>query len=220
MWGMSTDEEMESIYASGADTIEIIKPYLEEDKIFRRIEFARAHGAFAVGMDIDHAYGRNGAYDEVGPEKMEPKTVAQLRSYVQAAGDLPFVVKGVLSVSDACKCAEAGAGAIVVSHHHGIFDGAVPPLQILPKIKEAMGDRMELFVDGGFVSGLDVFKALALGARAVSVSRHILEKTYESGAAGVEQEIRKMTGELVSVMGRCGFRTTQEIDDTVLWYRA
>ena len=63
----------------------------------------------------------------------------------------------------------------------------------------------------------DVFKGLALGANAVSVSRHILAKTYESGADGVEKEIRKMTGELVSVMGRCGFATVDSIDDSVIW---
>ncbi|MBQ9247479.1 MAG: alpha-hydroxy-acid oxidizing protein, partial [Ruminococcus sp.] len=123
---MSTDEEMEQIYAAGADTIEIIKPFADESLIFHRIEFALSHGAFGVGMDIDHAFGRNGAYDMVGEYMMEPKTVKQLESYVKAAGDLPFVVKGVLSVIDAQKCVAAGAKAITVSHHHGFIDGAVP----------------------------------------------------------------------------------------------
>lgn len=217
MWGMSNDEEMGKIYAAGAATVEIIKPYVDESEIFHRIEFAAAHGAFGVGMDIDHAYGKYGAYDEVGGIQMEPKTLDQLRAYVQAAGSLPFVVKGVLSVSDAEKCAEAGVKAIVVSHHHGIFDGAVPPLLILPAIKKAVGGSMEIFVDCGIDNGLDAFKALALGAKAVSTSRHILEKTYASGADGVEAEVRKMTGELVSFMGRCSFSTTAEINDSVIW---
>ena len=73
LWGMSTDEEMGKIYATGADTVEIIKPYAEEEQIYQRIEFAAAHGAFGVGMDIDHAYGRYGTYDDVGGIKMEPK---------------------------------------------------------------------------------------------------------------------------------------------------
>ena len=217
MWGMSNDEEMTDIYATGADTVEIIKPYRDESEIFHRIEFAISHGAFAVGMDIDHAFGRFGDYDDVGGKIMEPKTVQQLASYVKAAGNLPFVVKGVLSVSDACKSVEAGAKAIVVSHHHGIFDGAVAPLRILPAIRDAVGDKIEIIVDCGFETGLDVFKGLALGANAVSVSRHILAKSFDSGADGVEQEIRKMTGELVSVMGRCGFATVDSIDDSVIW---
>ena len=217
MWGMSTDEEMNNIYATGADTIEIIKPYADEDLIFHRIEFAKAHGAFAVGMDIDHAFGKYGTYDDVAGFKMEPKSLIQLTRYINAAGDLPFVVKGVLSESDAEKCAEAGARAVIVSHHHGIFDGAVPPLLILPDILETVGDELEVFVDCGFETGLDVFKALALGAKAVSVSRHILEKTYSTGADGIEKEIRAMTGELVSYMGRTGFETTDQINDSVIW---
>ena len=218
LWGMSNDAEMESIYATGADTIEIIKPYREEADIFHRIDFALSHGAFAVGMDIDHAYGRNGAYDIVNGIPMEPKTLAQLRSYVKAAGDVPFIVKGVLSVSDAEKCVEAGVRGIIVSHHHGIFDGAVPPLLVLPDIKDAVGNAIEIYADCGFESGLDVFKALALGAKAISVSRAILDKTYDSGAEGVEKEVRRMTGELISIMGRTGFATTDSIDDSVIYF--
>ena len=219
MWGMSTDEEMEKIYGSGADTIEIIKPYADEKQIFHRIEFALEHGAVAVGMDIDHAYGRNGAYDEVGGIPMESKSFNQLTKYVDAAGDTPFVVKGVLSVSDALKCVDAGVSAIIISHHHGIFDGAVPPLQILPEIKDAVGDNLEIYADCGFDTALDVFKALAIGAKAVSVSRAILDKTYSTGAEGITKEVTAMTNELVSIMGRCGFTTTDSIDDSVLWSR-
>ena len=217
MWGMSTDEEMERIYATGADTIEIIKPYADEAQVLHRIEFALAHGAAAVGMDIDHAYGKNGTYDAVGGIPMEPKSLEQLKRYVAASGNTPFVVKGVLSVSDALKCVEAGADAVIVSHHHGIFDGAVPPLQILPKIKQAVGNKLEIYADCGFDSALDVFKALAVGAKAVSVSRAFLTKTYDTGAEGVAKEIVTMTGELISIMGRCGFAATDSIDDSVLW---
>lgn len=219
MWGMSTDEEMEKIYATGADTIEIIKPYEDDKEVFHRIEYALSHGAVAVGMDIDHAYSRNGTYDEVAGIKMAPKSLDQIKQYVAAAGDKPFVVKGVLSASDALKCVKAGVKAIIISHHHGIFDGAVPPLQILPEIKEVIGDNLEIYADCGFDSALDVFKALAIGAKAVSVSRTILDKTYDTGAEGVAKEITTMTNELVSIMGRCGFATTDAINDSVLWSR-
>ena len=76
----------------------------------------------------------------------------------------------------------------VVSHHHGIFEGAVPPLMILPEIKENVGDQLEIYADCGMDLALDVFKALALGANAVSVSRAILDKTYDSGAVGITGE--------------------------------
>ena len=216
-WGMSTDEEMEKIYATGADTVEIIKPYADEDMIFHRIAFALEHGAFAVGMDIDHAFDGSGHYDNVAGIEMRPKSAAQLRAYVEAAKGKPFVVKGVLSVQDALACRDAGVSAIMVSHHHGIFPFAVPPLMILPDIAEAVGDDMELYVDCGMQSGMDVFKALALGAKAVSVSRHILEKVFEGGAKGTEQEVRKMTGELAAVMARTGFASVDAINSDILW---
>lgn len=219
MWGMSTDEEMEKIYATGADTIEIIKPYADESQIFHRIEFALSHNATAVGMDIDHAYGKNGAYDVVAGIPMEPKSLEQIKRYVEAAKGTPFVVKGVLSTSDALKCVEAGVSAIIISHHHGIFDGVVPPLQALPEIKEAIGDKLEIYADCGFETALDVFKALAVGAKAVSVSRTILDKTFELGAEGITKEIDTMTSELISIMGRCGFATTDSINDSILWSR-
>ena len=219
MWGMSTNEEMEKIYATGADTIEIIKPYADESQIFHRIEFALSHNATAVGMDIDHAYGKNGAYDVVAGIPMEPKSLEQIKRYVEAAKGTPFVVKGVLSTSDALKCVEAGVSAIIISHHHGIFDGAVPPLQALPEIKEAIGDKLEIYADCGFETALDVFKALAVGAKAVSVSRTILDKTFELGAEGITKEIDTMTSELISIMGRCGFATTDSINDSILWSR-
>ena len=219
MWGMSTDEEMEKIYATGADTIEIIKPYADESQIFHRIEFALSHNATAVGMDIDHAYGKNGTYDVVAGIPMEPKSLEQIKRYVEAAKGTPFVVKGVLSTSDALKCVEAGVSAIIISHHHGIFDGAVPPLQALPEIKEAIGDKLEIYADCGFETALDVFKALAVGAKAVSVSRTILDKTFELGAEGITKEIDTMTSELISIMGRCGFATTDSINDSILWSR-
>ena len=217
MWGMSHDAEMEAIYAAAPDTIEIIKPYADRDLVFHRIEFARAHGAFAVGMDIDHIYGRDGAYDVVIDAPMGPVSTSQLRSFVKAAGDLPFVVKGVLSVSDAEKCAEAGASAILVSHHHGIFPSAVPPLMILPDIREAVGDALEIYADCGMESGADVLRALALGADAVSVSRHILPILFEKGADGVREEIERMTGELVSLMARTGCTSTADVDPDILW---
>ena len=90
---------------------------------------------------------------------------------IQAARDLagcriPFIVKGILSVQDAYKCLQAGAAGIVVSHHHGIMDYALPPLKILPRIVKAVGGRMPVFVDCGIASGMDAMKALLLGRTA------------------------------------------------------
>ncbi len=219
MWaGMGDEEELSRIVDTGAKTIKIVKPYAEEEKIYRRLRHAERCGALAVGMDIDHCFGRQGNYDNVLGEDMRPKTREQLESYIRATS-LPFVVKGVLSVQDALACAEAGAGGIVVSHHHGIMDCAVPPLRVLPKIREALGKEFPIFVDCGFETGMDVYKALALGATAVSVGRRMMAMLVADGADGVKRAVKDMTGQLASVMARTGVKSLAEFDPSVIWER-
>lgn len=116
--GMGENEEFARIMETGARTIRIIKPYADEEKIYSQIHFAEERGALAVGMDIDHTFTEEGNIDVVMGEEMAIKPNAVLRSYVQET-ELPFVIKGVLSVHDAAACAEIGAKGIVVSHHGG-----------------------------------------------------------------------------------------------------
>ena len=219
MWaGMGDEVELEAILATGAKTIKIIKPYADEDCILRKIRHAEEHGALAVGMDIDHAFSRGGGYDVVRGNPMRPKTLEDLRCYV-ASTKLPFVVKGVLSVQDALLCARAGVQGIVVSHHHGIMDYAVPPLQILPQIVEAVGQVMPVFVDCDIESGMDAFKAMALGATAVSVGRKMMEYLQNDGARGIQQGVKDITGQLAGAMARTGTGDLHSFDATVLHKR-
>src|SRR5690606_17478740 len=139
-----------------------------------RIEHAERCGVMAVGMDLDHSFGGNGKYDVVLGEEMRPKSRVELKEFISST-KLPFIIKGVLSEQDAYKALEVGARGIVVSHHHGIMDYAVPPLLILPKIAKVINNQIPIFVDCGIMSGMDVFKALALGADAVSAGRVIME---------------------------------------------
>lgn len=118
--GMTEEDELEDIISTDAKTVKIIKPHLDDQVVLKKIEHANAHGALAVGMDIDHCFSGNGAYDVVCGLPMHSKTTEDLRRYVNAS-EVPFIVKGVLSVKDAEKCAEAGVKGIVVSHHHGII---------------------------------------------------------------------------------------------------
>ena len=217
MWaGMGDEAELEAIVATGAKTIKIIKPYADEGLILRKLRHAQDCGDFAVGMDIDHAFGRRGGYDNVLGQPMTAKSQEQLAGYIRATS-LPFIVKGVLSVQDAVKCAEAGAQGIVVSHHHGILESAVPPVKILPRIVEAVGARMPVFVDCGIQSGMDVFKAMARGATAVSVGRKIMEFLHTDGAAGVTRAVEELTGELAAAMARTGTASLAAMDPTVIW---
>ncbi len=216
-YGMGEDEELEQIVATGAQTIKIIKPHADSEKVFAKIEHASKTGVFAMGMDIDHAYSANGQYDNVMGLPMRPITTAQLRSYADAS-PVPFIVKGVLSVADAVKCAEAGVSGIVLSHHHGIFPYAVPPLMMLPEIKKAVGDTLTIFVDCNVETGYDVFKALALGADAVSIGRRFMEP-LKQGARGVYDAFQEVNGQLASLMARTGSKTIYDIDSSVLHQR-
>ena len=216
--GMMENDEFADALATGARTVRIIKPFADTDKVLDQIAFAEKNGAFAVGMDIDHVFGDNGEYDVVADYPMKRQTKEDIRSYVEAA-DLPFIVKGVLSVSDALKCAEAGAKGIVISHHRGRMPFAIPPLMVLPEIKKALGDDcgMELFVDCGISSGADAYKALAMGAKAVSVGRAIMPGLASEGTEGVKKYVTAMNQELATIMGYTGVSTVDDFAPDTLW---
>ena len=212
--GMGEEEEFEHVMATGAKTIRIVKPYADEAKIERQLKHAEVLGALAVGMDIDHMLDLKGNPDICVGEAMAVKSSEDLKRYI-AMTKLPFVVKGVLSVHDAVKCAEIGVKGIVVSHHGGRLNYAVPPLYVLPDIVKAVGDKLEIFVDCGVLSGMDAYKAMALGAKAVSVGIHLIPYAKQSGDA-VAERIREMTAELKGVMAYTGVKDTKSFDASVL----
>ena len=216
--GMGSDEELEDIVATGARTIKIIKPHADNREVFRKIEHAVKIGCMAVGMDIDHAFNGQGGYDNVFGLPMKAKTTEELSDFVQAAR-VPFIAKGVLSPHDAERCLKAGCAGMVVSHHHGMVQYAVPPLMVLPDILSATGGEVPVFVDCGIESGMDVYKCLALGAKAVSVGRHLMPLLKE-GEDAVSIRINEMTAELAGIMARTGVSTLDKMDPTVIHRRA
>ncbi len=215
--GMGEDQELEEILATGAPTVKIIKPHADNDEVFRKMEHAISHGAFAVGMDIDHSFSGEGDYDNVFGLPMHAKSLDEMKEFIQASS-VPFIVKGVLSVQDAEKCVQAGAQGIVLSHHHGMMDYSVPPLMVLPEILHAVGDQIPVFVDCGLISGMDVYKALALGATAVCVGRDLM-KPLKDGAVAVTNRIQEMNRQLISTMARTGVASLKDMDATVIHQR-
>ena len=123
------------------------------------------------------------------------------------------------SPHDAEKCLKAGCAGLVVSHHHGMVQYAVPPLMALPEILSATGGSVPVFVDCGIESGMDAYKCLALGAKAVSVGRHLMP-LLKSGADAVAGRINEMTAELAGVMARTGISTLDRMDSTIIHRRA
>lgn len=217
MWcGMGEPEELEAITATGARTIKIIKPHENNDVIYEKMEHAEKCGVMAVGMDIDHSFNERGQYDNVLGLPMASKSLDEIKSFIQST-KLPFIIKGVLSEQDTYKCIEAGAKGILVSHHHGIQDYAVPPLMILPKLVKVVDRSVPVFVDCGISSGMDAFKALALGADAVCVGRELMNPLKENGAEGVRKRIKDMTAELAAVMARTCSKELRHIDPNIIW---
>ena len=215
--GMMENDMFVKIVATGAKTIRIVKPYADNGKVRDQMQYAESIGAFGIGMDIDHIFGETGVDICVG-EKMAVQTADMLRSYVEST-NLPFVVKGVLSVRDALVCADIGAKAIIVSHHHGRMPYAVPPMMVLPEIREALeGKDVKIIVDCGIESGADVYKAIALGADAAAVGRSMLPYLEKDGAAGVEAYLTKVQNELRYIMSNTGFAKVSDIDDSALWF--
>ncbi len=213
--GMGEDEELTRMIDTGASVIKIIKTYADRDLLHHRIQHAEKSGALAVGMDIDHSFNRQRGYDEIEGLSMYPLSFAELQECVRSTS-LPFVVKGVLSKQDALKCAEAGVQGMVISHHNGRLDSAVPPLMILPEILEVTEGKIPLFVDCSLQTGLDVFKALALGATACCVGRPLMKRLIEKGSEGVKEGIEEIHKDLIYTMAMTCSKDLKHIDPSIV----
>jgi L-lactate dehydrogenase (cytochrome) len=124
-----------------------------------------------------------------------------------------FILKGILDVEDARRAAKSGAAALVVSNHGGRqLDGAPSSISMLPKIADAIGSELEIMFDGGIRSGQDVFRALALGARACLSGRAYIYGLGAGGEAGVARAIEIIRNELDITMALTGVRDVGEID--------
>ena len=210
--GMMENDMFKRIIDTGAKTVRIVKPYADNEKVRDQMKFTEDLGAFGIGMDIDHIFGNDGL-DVVIGEQMAVQTSDMIRSYIEST-KLPFIIKGVLSEEEAVKCADLGAKAIIVSHHHGRLPYAVPPMMVLPSIKKALEGRdVKIIVDCGIASGSDVYKCLALGADAAAVGRSMLPSLEEGGVEGVSKFIKDVNDELRFVMSCTGFSHVADIDN-------
>jgi len=123
-----------------------------------------------------------------------------------------FIIKGIDTREDARLCLEQGIDGILVSNHGGrATETGRATVEALPEVVTEVGNRIPVFVDGGFRRGTDVFKALALGARAVGIGRPFLWGLGAFGQNGVDRVLEILQGELKLVMGNCGTQTVADI---------
>ena len=202
-----------AIEASGGMGVPTVKPW-NIDTIREKMDLCRASGCFAVAMDIDAA-GLPFLKNMTPPAGS--KTVEELAEIAQLAG-LPFVVKGVMTVRGALKAREAGAAGIVVSNHGGrVLDQCSATAEVLGEIADALkGSGMKILVDGGIRSGVDVFKALALGADAAIICRPFVTAVYGGAEEGVKLYIEKIGAELKDAMAMCGAKDLASISRDML----
>ena len=127
------------------------------------------------------------------------------------------IIKGILDAEDARAAVNVGADAIVVSNHGGRqLDGALSAIKALPAIVDAVGDKAEVWMDGGIKSGQDVLRAIALGAQGTLIGRAFLYGLGANGQAGVTQALEIIHKELDLTMGLCGQSDLREVDQSIL----
>ena len=202
-----------AIGENGGKGIPTVKPW-DRDTLFAKLDAAKAAGARVFAMDIDAAGlpFLKGLNPPAGS-----KTVEELREIIAYAG-VPFLIKGIMTVKGAQKALEAGAAGIVVSNHGGrVQDGVPATAAVLPAIADAVKGQMTVLVDGGIRSGVDVCKALALGADGCILARPYVTAVYGGGAEGVKVLTQKLKGELQDTMAMCGVHSLKEITREMLF---
>ena len=216
MLGIGGSSELQKSIDLGAKVVKMIKPYQKTDLIYKKLREAEERGCVAVGMDIDHFYGRL-VRDKVDRDDLfGPQNTEEIRQVISEA-KLPFIIKGVLSKIDAEKACQLGASAIMVSNHGSAsIDFTVPSMMALPEISGSFGGKITILVDTGFKTGNDVLKALAFGARAVGFASSMLLAYMADGAAGVELLFNQITAELRRTMAATGCATVTTVDRSMI----
>jgi isopentenyl diphosphate isomerase/L-lactate dehydrogenase-like FMN-dependent dehydrogenase len=157
-------------------------------------------------------YARERGLSEHGSVPIDPSLDWAYLERLCTSVAVPVVAKGILEAEDARLAVEHGVRGVVVSNHGGRqLDAASPTLEALPSIAEAVGDRVEVFVDGGIRRGSDVATALALGARAVLVGRAPLWGLAAGGEEGAKTVLRLMREELEVALHLMGCRSLEEV---------
>ena len=196
--------------------IPTVKPW-DLATIKEKMELVRKSGAFAVAMDIDAA-GLPFLQNLTPPAGS--KSVDELKEIVKMA-EIPFILKGIMTPKGALKAAEAGVQGIVVSNHGGrVLDQCPSTAEVLPSVVKAVresGSQMKIFVDGGIRTGVDVFKALALGADAVLIARPFVTAVYGGQEEGITAYVNKIGAELKDTMHMCGAFSLDEINSEMIW---
>lgn len=227
-----TLEEVAAVVPEGPRWFQL---YVYSDRGMTRELVARAaaHGYEALVVTVDRPllggrerelraplqvrHGTGGVEGPMRPQDTAGRIDPDLRwsdiEAFAAESPLPVILKGILTAQDARLAAEHGADGLVVSNHGGRqLDTVLSGADALGPVVDAVGDRLEVIVDGGIRRGIDVLKALALGARAVMIGRPVLWGLGVDGAAGAQRVLEIVRDELDLALALAGARTPAELD--------
>ncbi|MGE5338541.1 MAG: L-lactate dehydrogenase [Gemmatimonadota bacterium] len=171
------------------------------------------------GNIVGHVAGVEdmGSLTEWTGKQFDPRLNWDDVAWVRRLWDGPLILKGIMDVEDAKLALGSGAQALVVSNHGGRqLDGAPSSIHALPAIVDAVGDKMEVWLDGGVRSGQDVLKSVALGARGVLIGRAFLYGLGAMGETGVTRCLELIHKELDLTMAFCGRTRIADVDRNVL----
>ncbi|CAG9830778.1 unnamed protein product [Diabrotica balteata] len=137
--------------------------------------------------------------------------------WLKSITNLPIVLKGILTAEDALLAVEAGVAAIQVSNHGSRqLDGTPAAIDALCEVVKAVGEKIEVYIDGGVTDGVDVLKAVALGAKMALVGRSALWGLVHSGQQGVERVLNILKNELRTGLGISGYSKVDQIDRSLV----
>ncbi len=204
---------LEAIREESGWGIPIFKPRKDTKEILKRIKAAEKAGALAAGIDIDAVTLKTMAMRD---QEVAPKSVSELKE-IKASSSLPFILKGIMNPRDAEMACKAGADAIIVSNHGGrVLDQMPGSMDVLEEIVAAVKGSITIMIDGGFRDGVDVLKALALGAEFVLIGRPVAIAAVGMGIDGTSFYLNRIKDEFNKAMILTGCRNINEISRDII----
>lgn len=203
---------LEAIKANGGMGVAVIKPRSNEE-IIKRIRLAEEAGAVAVGVDVD---GAGLITMKLFGQPVGPKSFEEIKE-LAASTKLPFMIKGILSVDEAELCVKAGVDTIVVSNHGGrVLNETLAPCDVVEDIVKAVGDKINVLVDGSVREGVDILKYMALGAKGVLVGRPLTWGSIGGRQEGVKTIFDTLKGQLTQAMILTGVKDINKVDKKII----
>ena len=212
----ATFEKNVRAIGGGASVIAFIKPWAAQEEIRTRLEMVVKAGISICGMDVDAA-GLTVLRRRGTPVSTQtPEGLAQVIKLAHARG-IKFIVKGIMTVDEAVLAADAGTDAVLVSNHGGrVLDHCPGTAEMLPAIADAVGERVIVMMDGGVRTGVDVLKALALGAKLTLICRPVVVALHGDEQNGVVKYFAQIQDELAQAMRLTGCANLDAIRRCVL----